>query len=155
MRLAGNINTLLSTQNKQSQTSLETANQLAQMMVNQRNAEASVRARYGDYMIQHFAPQQDIKDSLYSRADAHYTAEKTKYDSNTSAFYDKYVSNPAYDFMGAIKGVTPGRRSTSSASSAEQSSSAYAPSYSELKSSGNSEDLEYKYNKQFGKKTPW
>lgn len=103
MRLAGNINTLLSTQNKQSQTSLETANQLAQMMVNQRNAEASVRGRYGDYMQQHFVDKQNIKDSLYGRADAHFNAEDKKYDSALGAWNDKWGHNATYEFKGALK----------------------------------------------------
>ena len=156
MRLAGNINTLLSTQNKQSQTSLETANQLAQMMVNQRNAEASVRGRYGDYMSQHFATKQDIKDSVYNKAYAKYDAAQQAYadaDSNS-----KYSLNPAWDFRNAFTGSAsaPTRVGTSNASAnASASTSTYAPKSTGLYKSAPPNDLSYNYYKQFGKKTPW
>ena len=68
IRLANNVNTLLSAQNKQSQTSLETANQLSQMMVNQRNAEASSRRSY-------FNEQKDIKDARYGKAQSYFDTE--------------------------------------------------------------------------------
>ena len=156
MRLAGNINTLLSTQNKQSQTSLETANQLAQMMVNQRNAEASVRGRYGDYMSQHFATEQDIKDSLYTRADNYHTSRQNVYDSAIAQWDSKYASNPAWNYRGAFTGSTP--TSTSAGTSKTSSNSAtsnYTPKTTGLANSAPPSDLEYNYYKQFGKKTPW
>lgn len=43
-RLAGNINTLLSVQNRQSQQSLDTSNNLAQMMLNQRQAAMGIKS---------------------------------------------------------------------------------------------------------------
>lgn len=46
LRLANNVNTMLSMQNKQAQTSLETSNNLAQMMLNQQQAAQGIR---GDY----------------------------------------------------------------------------------------------------------
>lgn len=46
LRLSNNINTLLSTQNKQAQQSLETANNLAANMLNQRQAAAGIRNSY-------------------------------------------------------------------------------------------------------------
>ena len=45
-RIAGNINTVLGIQNKQTQQSLETSNQLAQAMLNQRQAAAGIRGNY-------------------------------------------------------------------------------------------------------------
>lgn len=106
IRLAGNINTLLSTQNKQSQTSLDTANQLAQMMVNQRNAEASVRGRYGDYMNQHFATEQGIRDSEFSKAQGYYNQEydvaDKSYAQNTQKWDEKYSTNPLWDYRGTL-----------------------------------------------------
>lgn len=156
MRLAGNINTLLSTQNKQSQTSLETANQLAQMMVNQRNAEASVRGRYGDYMSQHFATKQDIKDSLYGRADNYHTAQQNVYDSAIAQWDSKYASNPSWNFRGAFAGSTPASTSAgTSNTSSNSAASNYTPKTTGLTQSSPTSDLSYNYYKQFGKKTPW
>ena len=48
VRIAGNVNALLSAQNKMSQQSLDTSNQLAQMILNQRNAEAGLRNQWRD-----------------------------------------------------------------------------------------------------------
>lgn len=152
MRLAGNINTLLSTQNKQSQTSLETANQLAQMMVNQRNAEASVRGRYGDYMSQHFATRQDIKDSVYGKAYEKYDAAQQAYadaDSNS-----EYSLNPAWSVRNSFKKHTPASPSVGNYNPyANVSTSTFNPTG--LTKSTPSKDLTYDYYKQFGDKTPW
>lgn len=102
LRLAGNINTLLSTQNQQSQTSLETANQLAQMMVNQRNAEASVRGRYGDYMIQHFATKQDKQDSALDKAKDYYDVSEKSYSQKINDWDDAQGGNPLWDYRGTL-----------------------------------------------------
>lgn len=104
VRLANNVNTLLSTQNQQSRQSLETANQLAQMMVNQRNAEASVRGQYGDYMNQTFNTRQNIRNSAESKAqsyaDANYGAAKNDYDIRAQRWDDRYGSNPLWEAKG-------------------------------------------------------
>lgn len=101
LRLAGNINTLLSVQNKQSQTSLDTANQLAQMMVSQRNAEASVRGRYGDYLQQNFATKQGIKDSAESKAQNYYNtnygAAESSYNTYNSQWNEANQFNPFWE----------------------------------------------------------
>lgn len=107
LRLAGNINTLLSTQNKQSQLSLDTANQLAQMMVSQRNAEASVRGQYGDYMTQNFNTQQGIKNSAFDRAGSYYDrtsdiADKS-YDKAVSDWDNSNYTNPLWEYKNTIK----------------------------------------------------
>lgn len=102
LRLAGNINTLLSTQNQQSQTSLETANQLAQMMVNQRNAEASVRGRYGDYMTQDFATKQNIKDSALGKAKEYYDISEKSYSQKLNDWDDAQGGNPLWDYRGTL-----------------------------------------------------
>lgn len=102
LRLAGNINTLLSTQNKQSQLSLDTANQLAQMMVSQRNAEASVRGRYGDYLQQDFSTRQGIRDSAENKAQSYYSsnldAAENSYNAQMTDFDNKYQYNPFYTY---------------------------------------------------------
>ena len=94
IRLASNVNTLLSAQNKQSQTSLETANQLSQMMVNQRNAEASARSNY-------FDKQQNIKDAAYSKAQSYYNTEygvaEDSYGTKRQKWDDAMWDNPLWD----------------------------------------------------------
>ena len=94
IRLANNVNTLLSAQNKQSQTSLETANQLSQMMVNQRNAEASSRRSY-------FNEQKDIKDAAYGKAqgyfDTEYNIADEAYQSKKTKWDDANKFNPLWE----------------------------------------------------------
>lgn len=50
LRIAGNVNALLSAQNKQAQTSMDTSNALAEMLLQQRNAAAGLRSDYRNYM---------------------------------------------------------------------------------------------------------
>ncbi len=101
IRLAGNINTLLSVQNQQSRTSLETANQLAQMMVNQRNAEASVNTRYNDYMAKNRASVAQARADRNANAYTYYNnafepAQKS-YDSKYGQVNSMYNSNPIWN----------------------------------------------------------
>ena len=107
IRLAGNINTLLSTQNKQSQTSLDTANQLAQMMISQRNAEASIRGQYGDYMTQNFNTAQGIRDSAEAKAqsyaNANYGAASADYDNKQTDWDNLYANNPFWERNKGVK----------------------------------------------------
>jgi hypothetical protein len=101
IRLAGNVNTLLSTQNKQSQTSLETANQLAQMLVSQRNAEASVRGRYWDTMGRNLATKRGIQNSALGKAQEYYNqnadVSEKAYDAAKSDWDNAYYSNPIWE----------------------------------------------------------
>jgi hypothetical protein len=76
VRIAGNVNALLSAQNKMSQQSLETSNQLAQMLVNQRNAEAGLRNQWRDVKMSTY-------DRTQNRAQSMYSTEQAKYDDNT------------------------------------------------------------------------
>ena len=76
VRIAGNVNALLSAQNKMSQQSLETSNQLAQMLVNQRNAEAGLRNQWRDAKMSTY-------DRTQNRAQSMYATEQAKYDDNT------------------------------------------------------------------------
>ena len=94
IRLAGNVNTLLSTQNKQSQTSLETANQLSQMMISQRNAEASARSNY-------FDKQQGVKDAAFDKAQGYYDREygiaQDSYNKQMQDWDNSNYGNPLWD----------------------------------------------------------
>lgn len=46
IRLANNVNTLLTAQNKQASTAMQTSNALAEMLLQQRSAEAGLRSNY-------------------------------------------------------------------------------------------------------------
>jgi len=50
LRIAGNINTVMSAQNKQTATSLETANNLAQQLINQQNAARGIQGAFANTM---------------------------------------------------------------------------------------------------------
>lgn len=63
VRIAGNVNALLSAQNKQSQASLDTSNALAEMLLQQRNAAAGIRSDYRNYM----SSANDRKSNLNAR----------------------------------------------------------------------------------------
>lgn len=92
IRIADNINTLLSVQNKQASTSMETANQLAQMMVNQRNAEAGVRSSYLNALSEDKTNRRNILTSTTERtnalADQKYKPAYTEYESKKQAQKD-------------------------------------------------------------------
>lgn len=106
VRIADNINTLLSVQNKQSATSMETANQLSQMMINQRNAEAQVRGDYANMLSDDTSKRHDIKLSSESRAsslaDTNYRTAYNSYDKNLRDWDSNNSFNPFYDYRGQI-----------------------------------------------------
>jgi hypothetical protein len=106
IRIAGNVNSILSAQNKMSQQSLETSNQLAQMLLNQRNAEAGLRSQWRDI-------EQSTYDRVRNRANSELSWGQARYDeasrrwsqqvdsafSETSPAADvvkKYKTNAAY-----------------------------------------------------------
>ena len=103
IRIADNINTLLSVQNKQSASSMETANQLSQMMINQRNAEAAARRDYSAYLQSDNAQRSNLRlsanDRASSLADLNYTAAKDAYTAKQNEFDEKYkINNPMYKY---------------------------------------------------------
>jgi hypothetical protein len=108
IRIAGNVNTLLSAQNKQAATSMDTANQLSQMMINQRNAESGLRSNYNDYMTQNTSQRQGLQreQDSYARglAQTNFDAASSSYNSKEAAIKNKYeLDNPLYDRRGAVK----------------------------------------------------
>lgn len=101
IRIAGNVNALLSAQNKQSATSMDTANQLAQMMISQRNEESAARRSYQSYLQSDAASRSDLRmsrddratglaDRNYTSASNDYTAKQTDWDNEMA------LSNPFY-----------------------------------------------------------
>ena len=107
IRIADNINTLLSVQNKQSTTSMETANQLAQMMVNQRNAESSARSAYADKLAEDTANRHAIKMGSESRAkslaDTNYDSAYNSYDQKRIDWDSNAAYNPLYEYKSQFK----------------------------------------------------
>lgn len=79
VRIAGNVNAMLSTQNKLSQQSLETSNQLAQMLVNQRNAESGLRKQWRD-------TQMSTYDRIQDRTSSERAADQARYDDAYSSY---------------------------------------------------------------------
>lgn len=107
IRIADNINTLLSVQNKQSATSMETANQLSQMMINQRNAEAAARRDYSSYLQADNAQRSNLRlsanDRASSLADTNYQAADQAYLKKKQDFEDANQWNPLYDYRSQLK----------------------------------------------------
>ena len=107
IRIAGNVNTLLSAQNKQAATSMDTANQLSQMMINQRNAESGLRSNYNDYMTQNTTQRQGLQreQDSYARglAQTNFDAASSSYANKEADIKNKYeLDNPLYDRRGAV-----------------------------------------------------
>lgn len=71
LRLANNVNTMLSVQNQQAQQSLETSNNLAQMMLNQRQAAAGIRGDYYNTLANDTANRAALKQGSSERVAQH------------------------------------------------------------------------------------
>lgn len=112
MRIAENINTTLSLQNRQSQQSLETSNNLAQMLLNQQQANAGLRSQYGNYLSQDTANRASLKSGTAERKDAAFNTAvnnaNMKYDQDMQNWENSYYSkvgstNPFADVYKATK----------------------------------------------------
>lgn len=107
IRIADNINTLLSVQNKQSASSMETANQLSQMMINQRNAEAATRRDYSSYLQADNAQRSNLRlsanDRASSLANTNYQAADQAYLKKEQDFANENQWNPLYDYRPQLK----------------------------------------------------
>lgn len=102
IRLAGNVNALLTAQNKQSQTAMDTSNALAEMLLQQRNAAAGIRSDYRGYMSNANQRRSDIdarqrteRESLYNTIyDSQlndYNRAMTDYDTRKTEYEDKFT----------------------------------------------------------------
>ena len=110
IRLADNINIMLSNQNKQAQTSLETSNQLAQMAINQRAAKRNAQDSYDAYMNQNYRDRTDLRNQAYSEANTRYNAAMQSYDTKLAQYNDENASN-----LGAAAMYNKGRKRANSA----------------------------------------
>lgn len=101
VRIAENVNTLLSAQNQISNQSLETSNQLAQMLVSQRNAESGLRNQWRDI-------QQSTYDRTVNRTNSEVAWGQARYDQAQQNWQNKYdntvsESNALQDSMSKYK----------------------------------------------------
>lgn len=97
VRIAENVNTLLSAQNQISQRSLETSNQLAQMLVSQRNAESGLRNQWRDAQLSTYDRVQSRAANERSLGQARY--DEAMHDYNTKVNNATSATNPLVDRM--------------------------------------------------------
>lgn len=95
MRIAENINTTLSLQNRQSQQSLETSNNLAQMLLNQQQANAGLRSEYGNYLSQDADKRAALKSGTAERIENQYNNRVNSAESIYNSQMQNYEN--AYD----------------------------------------------------------
>jgi hypothetical protein len=99
LRMAENINTTLAMQNKQSQLSLETSNQLAQQLLNQRQASSGIRSNYNQMLNDNASEARNYKanavDRHYDYRYNQYQEDKAdwdaQYNNGSNAFGDRYL----------------------------------------------------------------
>jgi hypothetical protein len=103
LRLSNNINTLLSTQNKQAQQSLDTANNLAQNMLNQRQAAAGLRGNYNNTLANDTANRANLMRGNAERTtnyqNAYIGQQQSLYNNKMNSWENansQYSSNPFY-----------------------------------------------------------
>ena len=103
LRLAENINTTMALQNKQSQTSLETSNQLAQALLNQRQAAAGIRSDYSNMLSDTAAQRRqyniDKDNTYYNRLQSAWDVQSNKNTENYNKYADSFdrENNPYAD----------------------------------------------------------
>lgn len=110
LRLSNNINTLLSTQNKQTQQSMETATNLAQAMLNQRQAASGLRGGYSNTLSNDTANRANLTRGNAERTtnyqNAYIGQQQSLYDNKMNSWENansQYSSNPFYGSYTANK----------------------------------------------------
>lgn len=104
IRLAGNVNALLTAQNKQSQTAMDTSNALAEMLLQQRNAAAGIRSDYRGYMsdlnqrrtdldARQRSERQGLINDKTDQAYRQYEADTTNYNNALTDWENKFDTN--------------------------------------------------------------
>lgn len=103
LRLSNNINTLLSTQNKQTQQSMETATNLAQAMLNQRQAASGLRGGYSNTLSNDTANRANLTRGNAERTtnyqNAYIGQQQSLYNNKMNSWENansQYSSNPFY-----------------------------------------------------------
>lgn len=99
LRIASNVNTLLSNQNKQSQQSLDTANQLSQMLLNQRSAAQSIYNNKFDkenaYLDRYTSDYNADRDSYEDRLNREFSENSVA--TVVNGQLDRNAHNKSYD----------------------------------------------------------
>lgn len=115
IRLAGNVNTLLTAQNKQSQTAMDTSNALAEMMLQQRNAAAGIRSDYRNYMsgvndrrnsldMQKQSMRGNEYDRRYQGAQDTYASQMDNFNTNKTDWENKFSNiSPSNKFASSYQ----------------------------------------------------
>ena len=110
LRLSNNINTLLSTQNKQAQQSLDTAINLAQNMLNQRQAASGLRSSHSNTLANDTANRANLTRGNAERTtnyqNAYIGQQQSLYDNKMNSWENansQYSSNPFYGSYTANK----------------------------------------------------
>jgi hypothetical protein len=114
LRLANNVNTLLSAQNKQSQISMDTSNSLAEMLLQQRQAASGIRSNYANYMqgVGRQRSQYGIdKAGAYSTYNNSLTDLNTRRRSETESMYSNRYNTQTNDYNRAVQGYNDTVRS--------------------------------------------
>lgn len=93
VRIAGNVNAILSAQNKQSATAMETSNALAEMLLQQRNAAAGLRSEYGKYMSDTNTAKANAKTSYNNSLTDLDTDYRTELSDRTNNRYQNEMSD--------------------------------------------------------------
>jgi hypothetical protein len=104
LRLANNVNVLLSAQNKQRATSLDTANNLTQMLLNQQNQAMGIRQgineressraqRTTGYQQQQYGQKQNIFNQELANWNRRYTDANRNVDPGLRDAYSSYLGN--------------------------------------------------------------
>lgn len=93
LRIAGNINATLSAQNKAAQTSLDTSNNLAQMLLNQRQAAAGLRSDYQNYMSNSNRYRDSVQNDYMNRRSSEYGLQSDVYKDKVANLEDRVRQN--------------------------------------------------------------
>ena len=106
-RLAGNINTILGVQNKQAQQSLETSNQLAQAMLNQRQAAAGIRGNYNQMLNSDTQSRVGIQQGSTERknnyANQQFSTQQQIYDNQMNQYESAMANQSSNPFYGSYQ----------------------------------------------------
>lgn len=103
LRIASNINTLMSVQNKQNQLSLDTANNLAQQLLNQRQANMGLTSQYQSDIDNYDSEKRNLNNGLTerksnARANAYDEAE-SKYNSKVNTWNEDYDNATSGNYL--------------------------------------------------------
>jgi hypothetical protein len=113
-RLAGNINTILGIQNKQTQQSLETSNQLAQAMLNQRQAAAGIRGNYNQMLSSDTQSRLGIQQGSAERknnyANQQFNTQQQIYQNQMDNYENAMANQSGNPFYGSYQSYQQNKR---------------------------------------------